>query len=137
MYACMHCAWIWYRSLSHGANGDAWLPVPVAQQVTMIMMRLSPKKLCELLCMVQNMCLSIIKPPIPSQNELLQGGPRLQLAAMFSTSVNKFAPPLISSMVQQVFHYIVKPLITDPLKSGQPLYSGQLTHPRLILTNTF
>ena len=27
----------------------------------------------------------------------------------------------------------VKPLITDPPKSGQPLYSGQLTCPRLIL----
>ena len=62
---------------------------------------------------------TITKPPRPSQNELLQGGPRLQLAAMFSTSVNTFAPPLIRSMVQQVFHYIVKPLITDPPKSGQ------------------
>ena len=29
--------------------------------------------------------------------------------------------------------YTVKPLITDPLKSGQPLYSGQITCPRLIL----
>ena len=27
----------------------------------------------------------------------------------------------------------VKPLITDPPKSGQPLYSGRLTCPRLIL----
>ena len=29
--------------------------------------------------------------------------------------------------------YTVKPLITDPLKSGQHLYSGRLTCPRLIL----
>ena len=29
--------------------------------------------------------------------------------------------------------YTVKPLITDPLKSRQPLYSGWLTCPRLIL----
>ena len=27
----------------------------------------------------------------------------------------------------------VKPLISDPPKSGQPLYSGQITCPRLIL----
>ena len=27
----------------------------------------------------------------------------------------------------------VKPLITDPPRSGQPLYSGRLTCPRLIL----
>ena len=27
----------------------------------------------------------------------------------------------------------VKPLITDPPKSGQPLYSGRLTCPRLTL----
>ena len=34
----------------------------------------------------------------------------------------------------------VKPLITDPPRSGQPLYSGRLTCPRLIFTietNTF
>ena len=29
--------------------------------------------------------------------------------------------------------YTVKPLITDPPRSGQPLYSGRLTCPRLIL----
>jgi len=29
--------------------------------------------------------------------------------------------------------FTVKPLITDPPRSGQPLYSGRLTCPRLIL----
>ena len=29
--------------------------------------------------------------------------------------------------------HTVKPLITDPSKSGQPLYNGRLTCPRLIL----
>jgi len=29
--------------------------------------------------------------------------------------------------------FTVKPLITDPPKSEQPLYSGRLTCPRLIL----
>ena len=37
------------------------------------------------------------------------------------------------SSVVMIGGYTVKPLITDPPKSGQPLYSRQLHCPRLIL----
>ena len=40
-----------------------------------------------------------------------------------------YSPPARYSWECRIDFNAVKPLITDPLKSGQPLYSGRLTCP--------
>ena len=40
---------------------------------------------------------------------------------------------IYAKVEKSIYLITVKPLITDPPKSGQPLYNGRLTCPRLIL----
>ena len=67
-------------------------------------------------------------------------------AIMFTACCSKSSSPSLPLLLAQCMasgmvhpggktnkHNTVKPLIADPPKSGQPLYSGHITCPRLIL----
>ena len=60
------------------------------------------------------------------------GSKVLYLGAASGTTVSHVAD-IVGPVSALVCENTVKPLITDPPKSGQPPYNGRLTCPRLIL----